>query len=240
MSDHARNTRPKTPRRSTGAAPAPAAPPAFWPPSPGLLDERSDPDFRTTFGRLARRATEIDVALGRVRLSGVDLREGELHTVRSLRILLGEVSALTLGTEAEAVLADPERARNVDLLVQLFREERIAVRSAPLGGWSPDFTVFGQDTGPSAVLVGPHWFQRPYPHRGPAWASLHGPREARWAAARFAGLWGAGHEIGAAVRNILERAVERAGQGTVEAGDPRRAVARKRPREKGFRGPAEP
>lgn len=175
------------------------------------MDERADPDFRTTFGRLARRAVEIDVAVARVRLSGVDLRPGELAAARSLRILVGEVSALALGTEADAVLADPERARNVELLVRLFREGRISVRSAPLGGWSPDFTVFTRDAGPGFVLVGPHWFQRPFPHRGPAWASLHGPREARRAAARFAELWSAAHEIGGAVRSILEKAVERAG-----------------------------
>lgn len=211
MSERGRGTPAKAPRRHGRIDPTRAVPAAFRPPPPGLLDERSDPDFRTTFGRLARRATEIDVAVGRVRLSGVDLRPGEVGTVRSLRILVGELSALTLGAEADAVLSDPDRARNVKLLVHLFREERIRVRSAPLGGWSPDFTVFSRDTGPGFVLVGPHWFQRPYPHRGPAWASLHGPREARRAAARFARLWSAAHEIGTAVRSILEKAVERAG-----------------------------
>src|SRR5690606_38328816 len=80
------------------------------------------------------------------------------------------------------------------------------VRSAPLGGWSPDFSVFHSEAGPSAVALGFHWFERPFPHRGPAFASIHGPAEAALALRRFEELWARAHDIGSAVLDILERA----------------------------------
>ena len=180
---------------------------------PPLLDERSHPDFRKAFGILSREATELQVAVTRVRLSGVDLREDELDGIRLLRILVGEVNAVVLGSEADAIQADPRRAENLHTLLRLFRDGRLRVRSAPLAGWSPDFTVFHMHPrGPTGVLMGCHWFQRPYPHRGPAFASFHGPREARRAAGRFDELWAGAHEIGAAVQNILQGAVNRGGR----------------------------
>lgn len=190
-----------------------AHPPPSAPPSSRLLDERSDPDFRRLFGELTREACELQVALTRVRLSGVDLRDRELRSVRAIRLLLGEVNAVVLGAEAAAIQADPGRRANLEVLVRLFREERLEVRSAPLAGWSPDFTVFNGQQGPRSVLVGPHWFSRPFPYRGPAFASLHGPRAARRASVRFEELWKEGHDIGTAVGHILERASRREPRG---------------------------
>jgi hypothetical protein len=180
-------------------------------PSPAcLIDERGRPDFRDVFGALAFRATHVLTAVTRVRLSTVDLREEHLPALRSMQVLVSEISALHLDAEARTLFQIPGRADNVRFLVGLLEAGRLEVRSAPLGGWSPDFTVFVGDPGPQAVLVGFHAFERPYPHRGPALASLHGGDAARLAAARHRELWESGHDVGPALWSILSRAEKRA------------------------------
>ncbi len=175
-----------------------------------LMDERSRPDFRDVFGALARRSVEIATAVTRVRLSTLDLSRAELDGVQVLRVLVAEVNALRLDAEARALQARPARADRLLHLTELLRDSRLQVRSAPLAGWSPDFTVFSGQSGPFAVLTGFHWFERPYPHRGPALGSLHTGDAARLAAARHAELWDEAHDIGPAVWSILARARVRA------------------------------
>lgn len=177
----------------------------------GLLHERGHPDFRDHFGALCAAATVVDVAVGRIRLGGLDLRPGDLDGVEQLRVVLAEVNALRLAADADAAVSDPERRRNVDLLRRLLREGRLEVRAAPLAGWAPDFSVFHRDGAPRWALIGPHWFQRPYPHPGPAFTSVHGAPEAGTVAVRFQELWVAAHDIGPAVRGVLEGAVQRGG-----------------------------
>lgn len=185
-------------------------------PSPScLIDERGRPDFRDVFGALARRATEIATAVTRVRLSTLDLSRSELDGVHHLRVLVAEVNALNLDAEARVLHGQPSRAGHLVLLAELLREGRLQVRSAPLAGWSPDFTVFSAASGPFAVLTGYHWFERPYPHRGPALGGVHTGDAARLAAARHTELWREAHDIGPAVWSILARARARA---TVIAG----------------------
>jgi hypothetical protein len=175
--------------------------------SPGiLLDERTRPDFRDTFGQLARSSTDIATAVTRVRLSTLDLGLDELERVDSLRVLVTELNALTLDAEARLIRADARRAPRVKLFRSLLQEGRLEVRSAPLGGWSPDFTVFSDADGPRAVLTGFHWFERPYPHRGPALGSVHFADAARLAARRHAEIWNRAHDVGSAVWNILSKA----------------------------------
>lgn len=178
---------------------------------PRLMDERSDPNFRDVFGLLARRSGTLDAAVSRIRLSGLDLRPEELRTLEKIRVLLGEVNAITLRSEAEACLADPRKASNLSNLVHLMEEGIISVRSAPLAGWAPDFSVFGRSGRAWMVLVGLHWFARPYPHGGPALASLHGPEAAKRAARRFSHLWRGAHDIGPAILRILTEAHLRSG-----------------------------
>ena len=176
-----------------------------------LLDERDRPDFRDLFGSLCRSALEVDVAVARIRLGALDLGKDELGALRRIRVVLAEVNAVRLGSEADASLADPGRAGNVRLLVRLFEEGRLELRAAPLAGWSPDFSVFSTATGPDAFLMGTHWFQRPYPHPGPALASLHRGEAAARGARRFAELWASAYDIGPAILGILEASTRRAG-----------------------------
>jgi hypothetical protein len=188
-----------------GLAPAPA----------GLVDERSRPDFRDLFHTLAARSTSVASAVKRVRLSALDLSAGELAAVTSFRVLVAELSVLGLDAEARALLGRPSRAVMVRFLAQLLEDRVLEVRAAPLGGWSPDFTVFGDEGGPRSVLTGFHWFERPYPHRGPALAALHGGDGARLAARRYDELWEQAHDVGPAIWSLLARAERQAEEGGV-------------------------
>lgn len=179
---------------------------------PHLLDERSDPDFRDVFGLLARRCTGIDSAVARIRLSGLDLRPAELRGTEQIRVLLAQVSGLTLRSEAEAMLVDPVKGTNLRNLVSLIEAGRIEIRSAPLAGWSPDFTIFHRTGRPWTVLVGLHWFARPFPNRGPALASLHGAAAAWRSSQRFGELWTGGHDIRPAILALLREADRRTGR----------------------------
>jgi hypothetical protein len=183
------------------------APPAFRSAeSPGLFDERSRPDFRDVFGRMLADASHVDVALTRLRLSALDLRAVELRHLRRLRLLLAEVNAVSLAGEAHAILADPERSGSLRFLAALVDRGVVRIRAAPLAGWSPDFTVFRGPSGPRAVLLGFHWLERPFPFRGPALASLHGPAGAALAGRRFDEAWSRAHDIRTAIHGILQRA----------------------------------
>ncbi|MGE3821554.1 MAG: hypothetical protein AB7I30_19260 [Isosphaeraceae bacterium] len=171
-----------------------------------LLDERSRPGFRDLFGQLARRATALDVALTHLRLSTLDLSERELAQMGRIRLVLSEVSAASLDAEAHAVLHRGRMAANLRRLAVLLHLGRIEVRSAPLGGWAPDFSVFRRDDVPFAVLVGPHRFDRGMAQDGPILASLHGGGDALRAGIRFVEVWGRAHDIRPAIGRILTRA----------------------------------
>jgi hypothetical protein len=171
-----------------------------------LLDDRRRPDFRDLFGTLAARSTAMATAVTRIRLSTLDLRPVELAGLTSLRVLVAELSALRLEAEARVLVTRPARARCLRLLTDHLERGVLEVRSAPLGGWSPDFTVFRDADGPSAVLTGFHWFERPFPHRGPALNALHGPEGAALAWRRHEELWECGHDVGPAVWSLLARA----------------------------------
>jgi hypothetical protein len=180
-------------------------------PSPAVLfDERGRPDFRDVFGALASAASDIATAVTRVRLSTVDLSTRELERVEHFRVLVAEMNALQLDSEARGLQADPRRAPNAERLQGLLESGRLEIRSAPLAGWSPDFTVFSGPGGPTAVLVGFHSFERPYPHRGPALAAVHGEEAARLAARRHEDAWVRAHDVGPAVWSILSKARSRA------------------------------
>ncbi len=169
-----------------------------------LLDERSHPDFRTLFGQLLASSSRTYTAIRRIRLSGVDLTEEEVGGTRRLRVLVGEMNGQLMGMEAHAMLADPRRARNLRRVMDLLEGGRLEVRCSPLAGWNPDFTIFAnEDRGPHTLLTGLHWMERPYPLRGPVFASLHGCNEAARALRRFEHIWRAGHDVGEPLMEVL-------------------------------------
>ena len=192
--------------------------PGLSPCEAALFDERRRPDFRDVFGALATGATDIATAVQRVRLSTVDLSRAELERVESFRVLVAEMNALHLDADARGLQSDPRRAPNAELLRELLECGRLEVRSAPLAGWAPDFTVFAGPDGPRAVLTGFHWFERPYVHRGPALGAVHGEVAARLAARRHDEAWERAHDVGPAVWNILSKARSRALRERVSGG----------------------
>ena len=174
-------------------------------PKAELLDERSSSGFRAVFGDSLSRSFAADVAILRIRLSAVDLSAQEMADLGRLRVLVAEVNARTVEEEAYALVMDPEKRENLRLVLNLLKTGVLEIRSAPLGGWSPDFTVFSDTRGPQELLLGLHWFHQPFPHRGPAWAARFGAGEASRAHHRFQEIWAGAHDIGPAVRRLMER-----------------------------------
>lgn len=177
--------------------------------NPFLLDERSPAPFRQVFGRLLARSSSLDTAIVRIRLSGVDLSDQEVMGLDRLRILIADINAQTLEEEAFALLMDPSKRETLRRLKGLLRGGSLELRSAPLAGWSPDFSIFSGPQGPHSLLIGLHWIQRPFPHRGPAWMAGFGPDEAQKGLRRFQELWAGAYEIGPAILKLLERATSR-------------------------------
>ena len=176
---------------------------------PFLLDERSSTPFRSVFRRILAESRQLDTAILRIRLSGVDLSPEELEGLDRLRILVADLNAQTLEEEAFALLMDPGKRETLDGIQGLLSMGLLELRAAPLAGWSPDFSVFSDPGGPRALLLGLHWIQRPFPHRGPAWLAAFGPEEARRGHDRFEELWRVGHDIGPAVLKLLTRTTRR-------------------------------
>jgi len=175
-------------------------------PPPTLFDERHQRGLPECYVRLLRGASGLDVALRRIHLpSLLALDRGAFVGLGSVRLLLAEVSAARLDAEVNAVILQPEGRDMVRALGQMLAAGGIEVRAAPLGGWSPDFSIFRDSGDPYAVLLGPHCFERPFPYRGPAFTSLHDGRAASLASRRFAELWAGSHDITAAVMRILVR-----------------------------------
>jgi hypothetical protein len=188
--------------------------------APHLLDDRSLPDLRDHYLRHLRQAREVAVALSRVRLAGLHVETAVLRAPSRIRVLVMEVSGLTLAMEAERLAEDRLGRERIATLAELARSRRLEIRSAPLGGWAPDFSVFSGPDGAEALIVGLHWMDRPYPHRGPALASLHGKEAAARILARFEELWREAHDVGDAIARTLATALDRCGApaGVGEAG----------------------
>ncbi len=171
--------------------------------APSLLDERGPSGFRRRFGTLISRSSAVCVAATRVRLSLVDLTATELSELTTMRVLLAELSAFRMAAEAEAALGDARRTAALELLLSLMDDGRIQVRSMPMGGWAPDFSVFSDGSGPFAALVGVHSFLQPSPFPGPLFFSEHGADGARRAGGRFEELWATSHDVGSMLGPLL-------------------------------------
>jgi hypothetical protein len=181
-----------------------------------LLDDRSIPDFRDHYLRLMKAASQVFVAASRIRLGGLQVEVEDLLAPRRIQVLVMEMSGITLAMEAERLAEQPRARDRLETLVRLLDETRLSIRSCPLGGWSPDFSVFesatdGLGADRYTLLVGPHWMDRPYPHRGPALTSVHSGESVVRVRERFGQLWDEAHDVGGAVRGTLAMALARCG-----------------------------
>ncbi len=173
-----------------------------------LLDERSDPDFRAVYGALLGAAERLDVAIQTPRLAGVTLGPAEIARPSRIRMVLANLRVLTTTAEAEALSATARGRATLSTLIDRFDEGSLEVRTAPLAGWSPDFSVFHGRDGSRHLMMGLHWFVHPYPHPGPALAAILSDVAADHIAARFDALWGEAHDITPPVRRIFRRALD--------------------------------
>ena len=170
-----------------------------------MIDDRSEPDFPGLYRQLTLHSATLDVAATRIRLTGLRLEPHELEKPTRIRVLLMEMNALQLRTELDFLSVEPGGEDRIRGLADLLRDQRLLVRCLPLGGWSPDFSVFQLKEGGSCALVGPHWMERPYPQRGPGLASLHTGPSASLAAGRFRELWAEAHDVGQALEGVFAR-----------------------------------
>lgn len=181
-----------------------------------LLDETSNPTFRSVFGELLSRSSTADTAIVRIRLGAVDLSSDELRPIRRFRVMVADVNARTVESEAYAMAVDRTKRSNLHRILGLIQDGLLEIRASPLGGWSPDFTIFSGQEGPHSLLLGLHWFHHPFPHRGPAWTSWFGPPEASRASVRFDRLWEQAHDIGPAIARLMEATTARGHQVPVD------------------------
>lgn len=175
-------------------------------PTPAFFHERSRRGFRHHYRRQMIRATRVDVAVTRLRLSTIDLDAGEVRDVERIRLVLSELRAVELDAEAHALMARRGARIRMARMQELLDRDVVRIRVAPLAGWSPDFSVFWGAAGPRAVILGFHAFETPHPYAGPALGTVFGPGPAREARDRFEEVWARGHDVGPAVHSIFRRA----------------------------------
>lgn len=173
---------------------------------PSLFHDGRAPDFRRRFGFELERATRVDVAVKRMRLGTIDLSEREVAGLERVRLLLAELRAPALDAEAHALMARRDARVRLARLQRLLELDVVAVRVAPLAGWSPDFSVFSDASGPRGLLLGFHAFESPHPWPGPALGAHFGAVEAREALTRFDEAWRRGHDVVPAIRSVFRRA----------------------------------
>ena len=165
-----------------------------------LLDERSDPPLRTIIGELLASADAVDLAVARIRLANLDLSEREVSGPRRCRVLLGHLDASTL------LDAGTARRDAVDRLARWTRSGRLEVRSAGIGRWTPDFSIYHTQDG-GTCLLGAHYFGNPHLNVGPSFTVIVSDPETRAAlAARFDQLWQRSHDVLPAIAQVLEGA----------------------------------
>lgn len=177
-----------------------------------LLIEGSDPRFPTLYRRWLARADQADIALTRLRIATLRLETRDLARVRKIRIVLAELSTAAWEAETHRALLNPGRSPPLRRIIEMLREGRLQVRSAPLAGWAPDFTVFHRRSGPDAsstrALLGPHWLEPASGLDGPRFAMATRGSDARRVAECFETIWGRAYEAGPAVARLLGATME--------------------------------
>jgi hypothetical protein len=188
-----------------------------------VLDETTEPSIRRLIGRLLEESERVDLALSRVRLAALDLTAGEVAGPRACRVLLGRLDASTLLDAAPppgesppgAGGQVPERGHRagLDSLQRLdawIASGRLEVRSAGIGAWTPDFSVFSRTAG-ATCLLGAHYFGHPHLTVGPSITVVTDADPTRaLLTGRFEELWDRAHDVAPAIADVLRRAMAEA------------------------------
>lgn len=181
-----------------------------------LRDERSTRPLRGVIGALLQRSSTADLALSRVRLAALDLTANEVSGPDRCRVLLGQLDATTLadaiapraasiaGREVAGAPAGLEAMRRLAGWIECGRLE---VRSAGIGLWTPDFSIFRDAGGSATCLVGAHYFGNPHLTVGPSFtAILRNAPDGALLQRRFDETWARGHDVAPAILDVLRRA----------------------------------
>lgn len=183
-----------------------------------VVDERSERTLRTVIGELLVDATRADIALAKVRLAALDLTKAEVQGPALCRVLLGQLDASTL---ADAATESRHSRQGLHRLAGWLTSDRLEVRSAGLGAWAPDFSVFETRSGILTSLIGAHYFGIPQLAVGPS-VTVIDPRAetAGLLRGRFEELWARAHDVAPAILTVLERTgrTKATGSGIVNGG----------------------
>lgn len=176
-------------------------------PSAALIDELDTGSLRRRIGGLLRVSKTADFAVTRIRIAGLDLTPGEIAGVEQCRVLVRQVDADML-MEAADHAGDAARLRDLAVLGAFLASGRVEVRASGVEGWIPDFSVFrGAE---AVVLLGAHYFGRPYPTLGPSFtAAIADPAAVELAATRFDLLWDDARDVLPTIRDAVEAVLER-------------------------------
>lgn len=168
-----------------------------------IVDERSERTLRAVIGELLLDATRADIALAKVRLAALDLTEAEVQGPAHCRVLLGQLDASTLADATES----RHDSQGLHRLAAWLSSDRLEVRSAGLGAWTPDFSVYENTSGAHTSIIGAHYFGSPQLAVGPS-VTVIDPRTdaARLLRARFEELWARAHDVAPAILTVLGRA----------------------------------
>lgn len=161
-----------------------------------LIDDVSRPSLREHIGRLLSTCTSAEIAVNHVRLAALDLSEHETASVARCRILIGRLEARSL---TDFGFGDADAPVRLRALREFLQSGRVEVRSAGLGAWAPDFSVYRGLSGPgpgSACLIGAHYFREPTCQHGPSFTALMTDAQSvAIAVARFEALWDRSHDV---------------------------------------------
>lgn len=173
-----------------------------------VVDERSRRPLRAIIGELLVGSESAAIAIARVRLAALDLTDDEVRGPALCRVLLGQLDASTLlDAASDRGHPRPELRGLADWLAS----ERLQVRSAGIGAWTPDFSVFRSPDRTPTSLVGAHYFESPQLTVGPSiTAILPDSDTAQLLEARFEDLWERAHDVAPAIQEVLARAAGRA------------------------------
>jgi hypothetical protein len=184
-------------------------------PAAGVQDECSTPPLRSLIGDLLQRSRTADLALGRVRLAALDLTEAEVRGPARCRVLLGQLDASMLLDATPAHDAYPGHATRRAALLRLanwLASDRLEVRAAGIGLWTPDFSVFRDPAGATTCLLGAHYFGSPQLAVGPSFtAVLRGSADSALLRQRFEEIWRRGHDVSPAILDVVKRTAEEVG-----------------------------
>lgn len=166
-----------------------------------VRDEGADRPLRSVIGALLEKSRTADLALGRVRLAALDLAEAEVRGPERCRVLLGQLDAAAL------LDARPGSGPALRRLADWLSSDRLDVRSAGIGAWTPDFSIYRDRAGLSTCLIGAHYFGHPQLTVGPSvTVVLEGSEGATLLQSRFDEVWQRAHDVAPAILEVLRRA----------------------------------